>query len=327
MRIGIVGASSLLGKELAEELGNSIFAVGEVVLLDEEKATGQIAAVGDEAAFIRRIEPGSFQGLDLVFFAGRPDETTKHWMAARKAGASVIDLTGALAAEPGVAIQSPWVLPTKPDLATTAIVPAHIVSVILALVASRCSGLGVSKIAATVLLPASERGQAGMDEMHEQTVKLLSFQSLPTEEFDTQVAFNLLAALGPAAKMPLEQTAERIRRDYARLGTPVELSLQIIQAPVFHGYGISVLLESGQTMTTQEITESIDSAHITVLPPPNSPSNLIAAGRPTVLARVDKEDGNRAWLWMIADNIKLTSLHAIACAADFRARRLQGKVQ
>ena len=160
MRIGIVGASSLLGKELAEELANSEFAAADVVLLDEEEATGQIAAVGEEAAFIRRIEPTSFQGLDLVFFAGRPDETKKHWMAARKAGASVIDMTDALAMEPGVSIQSPWIAATKPDLATAAVIPAHILSVILAMVASRCAGFGLSGIAATVLLPASERGQA-----------------------------------------------------------------------------------------------------------------------------------------------------------------------
>ncbi len=51
--------------------------------------------------------------------------------------------------------------------------------------------------------PASEYGRAAMDELHQQTVNLLSFQTLPREQYDAQVAFNLLPELGEAAKVKL----------------------------------------------------------------------------------------------------------------------------
>ena len=35
-----------------------------------------------------------------------------------------------------------------------------------------------------------------MDELHQQTVNLLSFQPLPKDVFDAQVAFNLVARYG-----------------------------------------------------------------------------------------------------------------------------------
>ena len=35
-----------------------------------------------------------------------------------------------------------------------------------------------------------------MDELHQQTVNLLSFQSLPREQYDAQVSFNLLPVAG-----------------------------------------------------------------------------------------------------------------------------------
>ena len=54
----------------------------------------------------------------------------------------------------------------------------------------------VERIVATVVQPASEYGQKGMDELHEQTVNLLSFQALPKTIFDTQVAFNMVARYG-----------------------------------------------------------------------------------------------------------------------------------
>ena len=54
----------------------------------------------------------------------------------------------------------------------------------------------MKRVVATVFEPASEHGQKGMDELHEQTVNLLSFQQLPKKVFDTQVAFNMVARYG-----------------------------------------------------------------------------------------------------------------------------------
>ena len=116
----------------------------------------------------------------------------------------------------------------------------------LLLVASRLHAKRpVRAISATVFEPASEHGQAAMDELHQQTVSLLSFQSLPREQYDAQVAFNLLPSLGDAAKVKLAATKERIADHYAALsaGAAPELALQLVQAPVFHGYVASVLME------------------------------------------------------------------------------------
>src|SRR5580693_9940670 len=95
-RIGIVGASSLAGKELSEELAASSFAAADFVLLDVEEAAGQVTAAADEVSFIQRLETTSFERMDFVFFAGDAEVTKKYWQAAREAGASIIDLTYAL---------------------------------------------------------------------------------------------------------------------------------------------------------------------------------------------------------------------------------------
>ncbi len=43
-----------------------------------------------------------------------------------------------------------------------------------------------------------------MDELHEQTVNLLSFQELPKNVFDIQVAFNMAERYGPRSNFSLE---------------------------------------------------------------------------------------------------------------------------
>src|SRR5271168_4087524 len=108
-RIGIVGASSLAGKELSEELASSLLAASDLVLLDVEDAAGQVTAAADEVSFIQRLETSSFERMEFVFFAGGAAMTKKHWQEARRAGASIIDLTYALEGEKDVLVRAPWV--------------------------------------------------------------------------------------------------------------------------------------------------------------------------------------------------------------------------
>src|SRR6202046_1426878 len=226
-RIGIVGAFSLVGKELSDELGTSLLAASDFVLLDVEDVAGQVTAAADEVSFIQRLEASSFDKMDFVFFAGDIEVTRKHWQDARRAGASIVDLTYALEGEKDVLVRARWVAEVLgekasqklPDLKTPAVVAAHPVAVMLALVAGKLRvKFRLPTVAATVMEPASDYGRAAMDELHQQTVNLLSFQTLPREQYDAQVSFNLLPGLGEAARGKLGTTEERIRRHYARLG-------------------------------------------------------------------------------------------------------------
>lgn len=343
-RIGIVGASSLAGKELSEEMASSLLAASDVVLLDVEDAAGQVTAAADEVSFIQRLESSSFERMDFVFFAGGAEVTKKHWLDARGAGASIVDLTYALEEEKDVLVRAPWVaevLAEKtqgnlPDLNTPAVVAAHPVAVMLALVAARLrTKLTITSVAATVMEPASEYGRSAMDELHQQTVNLLSFQTLPREQYDAQVSFNLLPELGEAAKVKLGVTEQRIRRHYVGLsdGQLPVLALQMVQAPVFHGYVLSLLVELGSAVTVDQVEATLAGDHIDVVGGESDPpSNLSAAGQEDIMVRVRKDSGDgemgtRFWLWLAADNLKLAALNAIACATELRRLRPSGKVQ
>ena len=78
--------------------------------------------------------------------------------------------------------------------------------------------------------PASERGQKGMDELHEQTVNLLSFQPLPKKVFDVQIAFNMVSRYGEEAKPSLAGVQERIVRDYKSIAGDAPMPFHISSA-------------------------------------------------------------------------------------------------
>ncbi len=326
-RGAVVGASTLLGKELAEELSGTTNALWDITLLDAEDAGGTITAAGDEALVIQPIAADSFVGIDVVFFAGERSTALQFWKVAHAAGAGIVDLTGALEGQPHVRVRSPLVPGgAVPDLATVAEVSAQPAAIILALASERLRTAGIERMAATVLQPASELGNAGVEEVHQQTVSLLSFKPLQKDIYDAQVAFNLLASLGSVAKANLETTRDTILRHIEILtgsSTADSVVLQLLQAPVFHGYTASVFVEMSQQVDEQTLRKILleDQQHLLE---DDSPSNEIAAGKGEVLLRVsavESKKGSAFWLWMAADNLRLSARNAAACAAELAQLR------
>ena len=338
-KIAIIGAASLRGKELNEALADSAFSKANVVLLDEEAEAGRIEASGDEATLIQRIDRDSFDHVDFAFFCGSPEVTRKHWQEALSAGANVIDLSYELEGEPGVPVCAPWLQAAAGgnadglSLSTKAIVSAHPVSLALALLMARLEQTQVRSASATVLEPASEYGAAAIDELHQQTVSLLNFQSLPKEIYDEQMAFNVVPSFGESKIVG--QTEARIRRQYAVIQrSPANgLAIQVVHVPVFHGVGLSIAVEFHDAVTRSRVESALGSEHIEVIGDDvDPPNNLSSAGQANILVRVRSEDAadqpsNRFWLWASFDNLKLSSLNGVACAMELRRLRPKGEIQ
>ena len=332
-RGAVVGASTLLGKELAEELSGATDVLWDITLLDAEDAGGTITAAGDEALVIQTIAADSFVGIDVVFFAGDGATALQFWKAAHAAGAAIVDLTGALEGRPHVQVRSPLVPGgVVPDLSTVAEVSAQPAAIMLELATARLRKTGIERIAATVLQPASALGNAGVEEVHQQTVSLLSFKPLQKDIYDAQVAFNLLASLGSVAKANLDQTRDTIRRHIEVLSGKDSadlVALQLLQAPVFHGYTASVFVEMSQQIDEKTVRTLLVEGQPQFLED-ESPSNEIAAGKGEVFLRVtaaDSKKGSAFWLWMAADNLRLSARNAAACAVELLQLRPVSGVQ
>ncbi len=339
-KIAIAGASTLLGRELKDVISDSPLAAASFVLLDEEEAKGQLDQVGDEVTFIQAIGPDAFEHVDFTFLCGTEALTRKHWRQALRSGSTVLDLSGALDQEAGVLVRAPWLgsESAAADLFTPAVVPAHPAAVTLGLLLERLQQAAPVRLAAaTVLVPASEFGRAAMDELHQQTVSLLSFQSMPRAVFDAQSAYNLLSGMGESATIGLGMIESRIRRHYEALsaGHWPKLALQLVQAPVFHGLTFSIAVDLERTVEISALEEALSGEHVDlVLEDTDSPSNLAATGQNDVLVRLRPEQvarnpnqTMRLWLWAASDNLRLHAQNALECALDLRRLRPQGTVQ
>lgn len=337
-RVAIVGAGSLKGKDVAEVLEQRNFPSSEIKLLDDDEATGKLEAVKDEITFIQSVRAGQFEKVDFTFFAADADSTRRNWKQVSKAGSSIVDLSYALESEAGAVVRAPWIerqlgQTITPELAPVPVVAADPIAVVLALLILRVkAAVPVKRAVATVFLPVSEFGQKGMDELHEQTVNLLSFQPLPKDMFDVQVAFNLISRYGEKAVSTLSSVSERILRHYKKITDSQATipSVQVLQPPVFHGDAISLNLQLENTVDIAQISNALGGEHISLTPSSEeAPNNVNAAGQGDILVALapDAADPNSVWIWATADNLRVATSIAVELAESMAAARPRGKIQ
>ena len=337
-RVAIVGAASLKGKEVAEMLDQRSFPSTEVKLLDDDETLGQLEAVKEEMTFIQAIRSEQFEHVDFTFFASDAASTLKNWKQVRDAGSAIVDLSYALEGAAGATVRAPWLERQLGQIATPELQPgpavtAHPVAVVLALLLNRLnSAEHIQRSAAMVLEPASEYGQKGMDELHQQTVNLLSFQPLPKKIFDVQVAFNMVTRFGAESALSLSDNERRIANHFRKIAganTPVP-SLFTLQAPVFHGHAVGLNLQLEGAVDIAEMSTALASEHVSIVgSTQEAPSNVNAAGQNEILVSLtpDGFDSGSVWVWAVFDNLRVAASTAVECAELMAAARPRGPIQ
>ena len=322
--IALVGGDSLIGKEVSEVAGETPIARNLRLVAGEEEETGRLTEIGGEPAFVAKLDPDTLEGVDVVILAGSPESSKQAVKAAP--GAVFIDLTHVLEDDPGARVRAPQIegADYEPDYTGPQIV-AHPAAIAIAAVLKRLSdSAAIARSVVQIFEPASERGKAGIDELQNQTVNLLSFQPLPKKVFDAQASFALLPALGTEASVSLVSIEERIERHLATLlerleGVPMP-SLRVIQAPVFHGYSLSFWVEFEDRPDFGDLEDALNHEPLEFRSEDTEPPNNVAiAGQSGIVLgalSADRNGPNAIWLWAAFDNLRLGAENATMIASE-----------
>ncbi len=309
--IALVGSESLLGRELQEIAESMGLGASLKPVADDVKDSGKLVRVGDEPAVLFKLEQASLIDADAIILAG--SAVAAKTTLDMKPGVPVIDLTYTTEEDVRARLRAPS---TGADAIPGQLhTIAHPAAIAIATVLGKIHELyPIERAIVNIFEPASERGAAGVDELQQQTISLLSFQSLPKKLFDAQLSFNMLAQFGEEAAYNLAEVESRIERHLASLlaGEVPMPSLRLMQAPVFHGYAMSFwveFLENPGAPALRELLGAWDEA----------PNNVGIAGQSGIAAGAiaeDRNDHNACWLWIVLDNLRLSAENAIAVARE-----------
>lgn len=321
--IAIVGGESLLGSEIREVLSSEWERAKIHLIGADEEETGRIVGQADEPLLITPLEKTRLADADLVMLAGSQASSRKAWqLLADSPSTPVVDVTRTLEDVPSALVLAPGF--ARQDAKDSwPVIVAHPASVALACFFRRIeTRFAVKRSVAEIFEPASERGRAGVDELHKQTVNLFSFQKLPQNVYDTQVAFAMLARYGEESSPPLEHAEDVIERHLASLlcrehGSHMP-SLRLLHAPVFHGYSISVWAELEGDATAAALADALASDFIDVRREGEEPpANVGVAGLSGIAAgdiRPDRNHPRAFWFWLAFDNLRLAAEMAVRLA-------------
>ena len=323
--IALVGSETLLGREIREVFGESALGDQLRLLAGDGEEASRITEIGGAPAILNKLQPDELEDAAVVILAGTP-ETSKLALEAKPSGV-IIDLTGATEEDPHARVRAPQVEQSdyRPDHDGPQIA-AHPAAVAIALVLGRLHPVfPIVRSIVHVFEPASERGKSGIDELQRQTVSLLSFQEMPKDVFAAQLSFNMLAKLGEEATVQLQDVEDRIDRHLATLleragaGAPMP-SIRLTQVPVFHGYSLSFWIEFEEGPDVIALEEALSGDWVDVragdLEPPDNAGIAGQSGIAVGAITPDRNDGNAVWLWLAADNLRLTAETAALIARE-----------
>jgi aspartate-semialdehyde dehydrogenase len=346
-RVAVVGASSLLGKELVAVLGEGKFPVSRLVTFstDEDEPELPIIDLSAESQISVQDADVNEAELDFAFLAAPLRELPTFLRSWREQASTphclVIDLIGeglggvAVGSEPAAAppaqqVKVPFLDRLFPGAGVESdpaqvFVSAHpAVIVISSLLLRLAARFPYQTAVAQVFGSASESGSRGVEELQKQTMNLLSFQKIPRQVFGAQLAFNLLPRLGHAGTGEAAGLEARLGRQlHQYLGERVPRpALRWFQAPAFYSLGVSLYVETCETVAPEAAAAALAGEHVRVRrSTQDAPTLIEVTGSSDILVDRIVSDAARPtglWLWAVADNLRLAAANAVEIAASLR---------
>ena len=312
-RLGIVNPLTLVGNEIKTILRERAFPFAKVALLDASgEQAGALTDVHDEPAVVASVAQEGLDDLDLVFFCGSA-ESNRQWIARHAEDDFIaIDLSQPTTSDDG-RLAVAGVNLEEISGGDDVLVSPHPIAIPIALILNQIGqAAAVEACTATVVQPASEFDQAGVEELAQQTISVLNIQSVPKQVFDRQLAFNLYPAL--------ERNEEFIVSQVRAITNPrIELGLLVTQGTIFHSHTFSLFVKTREEVELARVEEALKANPAIVFAEGDQQFGTIdAAGKDEVLIaelRADPTIRGGFWVWAVCDNLRRSSaLNAVLIA-------------
>ena len=292
-RIAVLGAASPAGAHLKSALAERGIPGGRVDLFGLQREVAVLSEYDGEARLVQAAGTLDASAYGAIFLCELGHDGAGLTQAAAS-GTLVVDMTGSL---PGAVLNG--VAGASPDGRLVA-VPHAVTTLIVSLLAPIQREIGVTRVSAFVLRPASDFGEGGLEELREQTVHLLRFEPTPTAVFGRQLAFNVL----PEHLFPLgeEASAARVvRESRALLGLP-DVPFAVSQAivPLFFGHAIAAHVDLAHLGCAEALAAWRAAPDVAISGDPDSGATLDAPeGSGLLVSRVEAMAGSTLRVWAL----------------------------
>jgi len=252
-KVGLVGVGAV-GAEMVKVLRERNFPLDGQVKVFASRERDEVIA--GETFHVMPTTEKSFEGLDIVLFAGGTDASIAFKDAVVGAGAKMIDNSRAFRQDPAVPLVVPQVNAEDLDWNKGVIAnPNCTTAIMLEAVAPLHKAKKVRRIIASTYQAASGAGAKGMAELEAQMASLAKGEPLKVEAFAHQLTYNLIPHIDKFDPENLYTLEELKMRNEARkmLHAPdLMLSCTSVRVPIPRAHSESLNIEFENDITPDE---------------------------------------------------------------------------
>jgi len=255
LKVAVLGATGMVGKEILSVLAERGFPADEVIALSSRKVMGSEVSFGDKTLKSRDVEEFDFAGIQLCIMA-TADPAARKWGARAAANCIVIDTSRAFRSDP----QTPLVVASVNADAIEGFSRRNIVAVPDAVTAQLVTVLkplhdaaGVERVVVSTYQSVSGAGQRGVDELWVQTKGIYVNQPPEPKEFARQIAFNVIPQIDDFMDDGFTEEEWRVSTEVRKIvDNDIQVVATCVRVPTFVGVGQAVNVELAEPLSADE---------------------------------------------------------------------------
>ncbi len=318
-KIAVVGATGAVGREMLNVLADRKFPVDEVFAVASRRSIGREVSFGETKLKCHDLETFNFSKCDFALMSAG-GSVSKEWSP--KIGASgclVIDNSSAWRYDIDVPLIVPEVnghvlgpymtrnerknIIANPNCSTAQLVvalkPLH-------------EENPIKRVIVSTYQSASGAGQAGMDELWQQTKgKYVPGQEVEAQKFTKEIAFNVIPHIDTFMEDGYTKEEWKMMAETKKILDPkIKLTATCVRVPVFVGHSEAVNIEFERPMTVAEARSILREAPGVLVVDKREDGGYVtpveAAGEyATYVSRIreDTTTENGLVLWVVSDNL------------------------
>jgi len=325
MNIAIVGATGNVGRKLLEVIEKVNFEFSELYLIASDKSVGKKITFKNKTYSIVGLSDFDFSKVNIAFFSAG-SSIAEEWAPIAAKKTIVIDNSKHFRMDKEIPLVVPEVNPEalKSYKNRNIISNANCSTIQLVLALKPLHDqFKIKRVIVSTYQSVSGAGKAHMNELEEQSKKVLGKQKVSSKNFTKQIAFNVIPHIDSFMEDGYTKEEWKMTVETKKiLDSNICLSATCVRVPVFVGHSESINVEFDSDVNAKKIRECLEKApgckvvdeakdggYIT---PVESSGDFV-----TYISRIrdDNTKKNSINMWVVSDNLlKGAALNAVQIA-------------
>lgn len=256
MKIGILGATGAVGRQMLDCLIEQEIPVDDLVLLASKKSAGQIIRFKDKDYEVKEVNHDSFKGLDVVLGASSNEVAKQYKDDIVKAKAVFIDNSSAFRMDDDVPLIVPEINGNDVKKHKGVISNPNCSTIITLMAINAINKLSKVKVMiASTYQAVSGAGKGGIDELNNEINDIDYKPSV----FPYTIAYNCIPCIGSlkdnlytSEEMKMENEGKKILHN-----DDLRVTCTCVRVPVLRSHCISVSLKCERALSVTEVREAL----------------------------------------------------------------------